>query len=315
MRIKAALIMALAATPAWADRNEASGLGLSIPIDMLADATPAAEPDGPVAAQDATPAEIAYGHFQRGAWIEAREVATPLAEAGDGAMAVLLARIHGEGLGVVADAAKATSWLEQGASAGDPVARHDLAIALLTGRGATSDELRALTMLRALAREGHVTATFDLAQVLLGPDRSSAERAEGETALRAAADRGLPQAKHALALQLELAAKDGDPTARDAALRLLVAAARSGLPEAQMELGDWLMSGRMGLDDRVAARGWIERAARSGLPVAAARLRRMDAAALASASALPGVEWERRAVDPRRVDPQPTASVASNADG
>lgn len=296
-----ALAIALAATgPAMAEgaRGDAPNGILALPIDMMATVEADDPARGPAPSADASAAEIAYGLFQRGAWGEAREAAEPLAAAGDGAMAVLLARIHGEGLGTPVDPALALEWLEKAAAAGDVAARHDLAIMRLTGSGVQRDDAAALDALRALAARGRAVAAFDLAQALLGPGRTRAERDEGEAALRAAADAGLPRARHELARYIEANLAPDDSAGRDRAVRLLVSAARSGLPDAQMELGDWLMSGRAGLADRDAARGWIERAARSGLPVAIARLRRMDAARDASRSALPGVDWDRRGEPP-----------------
>ena len=252
-------------------------------------------------APDATEADRAFGLMQRGDWTAARAAAEPLAEAGDGAMAALLARIHGEGLGVARDTATAMTWLERAASSGDRTARHDLALLHLTGEGVARDEPRALGLLRGLAGEGHAAASYDLAQALLTGTRTAAERAEGERALRAAADAGLPQALYALARFLDGSAVDalGDDEAVEA-LTHLVAAARSGLPEAQLELGVWLLTGRAGTRDGDAARVWLERAARAGLRPAAERLASLDASrratalegARARAPGLPGVRWE-----------------------
>ena len=98
---------------------------------------------------------------------------------GDGAMAALLARLHGEGLGVARDTATAMLWLERAAWAGDAAARHDLALLLLVGDGVKRDEPRALGLLRALAAEGYPEAAYDLAQALLAGERNAAEREEG----------------------------------------------------------------------------------------------------------------------------------------
>ena len=287
--MKTLALVALLATAAPAFANDATSLAL--PIDMIAELAPN-EAGGPEPAANASPAAVAYGLFQRGAWDAARRAAEPLALDGDGAMAVLLARIHGEGLSTRVDATLALEWLERASKNGNATAQHDLAIRRLTSGGDGAAEGEAIATLRALARDGHPTAAFDLAQVLLGPDRLESERAEGEAVLRMAAENGLPQAQHALARFTEATARDGSE--RATALRLLVAAARSGLPDAQMELGDWLSSGRVGVEDSEAARGWIERAARAGQPVAIARLRRMDAAERADATALPGVDWDQR---------------------
>lgn len=290
MRALAILAASLLGAPALAQDDTR----LALPIAMMVDLAESAETDAQSSVAEASGPEIAYGHFQRGAWDEARRAAEPLADAGDGAMAVLLARIYGEGLGVARDRAVAEAWLERAAAAGDPSARHDLAIARIDRDDPNAGDAWAIDTLRALAREGRPDAAFDLAQALLSPGRSEDERAEGSRALRSAADAGLPHAQHALARFLGDTARPNDAEAQGEAVRRLVAAARSGLPEAQMELGDWLLAGRFGLDDREAGRGWIERASRSGLPIAAARLRRMDAASRAASSALPGVEWAAR---------------------
>ena len=274
--------------------------GLALPIDLLATTLDERDllgvPPGPAfpAAPDARDAERAFGMFQRGDWMAAADLARPLAEAGDGAMAGLLARIHGEGLGVVADADEGFRWLERAAEAGDPTARHDLAVALLTGSGVSRDDARALDLLRDLAGEGRAAATYDLAQALLAPGRTASQRTEGERALVEAADAGLPQAAYAYARFIDETAEREDLEARGRALNRLATAARAGLVEAQLELGIWLTTGRAGQRDVRMARAWLERAASAGLELAAERLRRLDAASMDMDRSLPGVDWTRR---------------------
>ena len=318
MRLLLTACLAMLAAPAWASE-------LSLPIEMME-----AVPAGPVASPDATPAERAFGLMQRGDWVAAREAAEPLADAGDAAMAALMARLHGEGLGTVRDTDTALRWMERAAEAGNVAARHDLAVALLTGSGIERDEARALKLLRALRDEGQPEATYDLAQALLVGDRPAEDRREGEAALRAAAGAGLPQALYALARFIDESVPGGvsGDGAVDA-LTHLVAASRAGLPEAQLELGVWLATGRAGVLDEEAARTWLERAARAGLVPAMERLVALDGArraqrvAASEGAGLPGVRWQepRRTADAapkgeRVLAIDPVASVdpiASNA--
>ena len=250
---------------------------LAQPIDMMVDEAALGEDleggakDDLAPEPDATPAERAFGLFQRGHYVEAREAAEALAVS-DGAMAGLLARLHAEGLGTPRDVAEALVWTERAAALGDPAARHELAVRRIDGEGVERDEERAVRELRALADEGRPEAAHDLAQLLLA--RPLGEDEEAERRLREAALAGLHEAQYTLALWLIGRAGGGEASAPEA-VEWLVAAARGGMTEAQFELGVWLVTGRGGRRDLEAAFGWIERAALAGLPLAKQRLARM----------------------------------------
>ena len=56
------------------------------------------------------PADEAFGAFQRGLYLTARNLALPRAEKGDAAAQTLLAEIYARGLGVPRDDAEAAKW-------------------------------------------------------------------------------------------------------------------------------------------------------------------------------------------------------------
>ena len=273
--VAGAMAFAAPATAASDDAATTPELGAAEvfwPIDMMVDAAAAVEDDPGTLppAPGATEQERAFALMQLGRYNEARALALPLAETGDGPMAGLIARIHAEGLGVPRDDGLAVTWLIRAAESGEPAARHGLAIRRIGGDGVARDEAAAIATLRALAAKGRVDAAHDLAQLLLAPQRDEAERAEGTRHLRAAARGGIADAQYALALKI-MAEAGGGP----AALEWLVEAARNGLAEAQLELGLWLISGTAGRKDLPAAFGWVERAALAGLPLAKQRLAQM----------------------------------------
>ena len=258
---------------------------LTLPIDLLTQ-LPVPEPDTAPSptppASDASPAERAFSAFQRGLYVSARELATPLAEGGDAAMQSLLGHLHAHGLGVKRDPKVALDWMLRAADSGDPGARHELAIRMIEGRGVAADREGGRLMLEELAGEGRHEAAHDLAQLLMSGEGDPRTRRQGLDHLRQAAEAGMTEARYALALlliEVEGAATEGDtPDAREArreALRWMVAAARSGLSEAQLELGIWLVTGRAGRRDLEAAFLWIERAALGGSVLARNRLARM----------------------------------------
>ena len=252
---------------------------LARPIDMMVDEAAALgealEARTLVPSPEASPAERAYGLFQRGLYVEAREAALPLAEAGDGAMAALMARLHAEGLGVTRDPDVSLAWLRRAAEGGDIAARHEMAIRAIEGRGVERDEDAAMTELRALADDGRAEAAYDLAQLLFVRPLGELRDGEAESLLRQAAVASIPDAQYTLArLLIERDGMTAEATAPEA-LEWLVEAARAGLAEAQLELGIWLVTGRAGQRDLGSAFGWIERAALAGVPLAKQRLARM----------------------------------------
>src|SRR5690606_34097993 len=59
------------------------------------------------------PADVAYGAYQRGYYLTAVRLATPLALEGDPAAQTLIAEIYSRGLGVKPDLATAVEWYEK----------------------------------------------------------------------------------------------------------------------------------------------------------------------------------------------------------
>ena len=101
------------------------------------------------------PADMAYGAFQRGYYMTALNLATPLALAGNAPAQTLIAEIYSRGLGVRMDLATATEWYEKAADQGDTEAQFQLAMILLDGGAEFGDGRRAGTLLRQAADAGH----------------------------------------------------------------------------------------------------------------------------------------------------------------
>src|SRR5690606_25456724 len=94
------------------------------------------------------PTDLAYGAYQRGYYLTALNVATPLALAGNAAAQTLIAEIYLRGLGVRLDIAKATEWYEKAAAQGVSEAVFQLAMILLDGGEQFGDRDRAWQLMR-----------------------------------------------------------------------------------------------------------------------------------------------------------------------
>ena len=93
------------------------------------------------------PIDEAYGAFQRGLYLTARNLAMPRAEDGDAAAQALLAEIYSRGLGVGRDVEMAAFWYEKAAEQGVPEAQFQFALFLLQSSEKESDEYKRATEL------------------------------------------------------------------------------------------------------------------------------------------------------------------------
>jgi TPR repeat protein len=100
------------------------------------------------------------------------------AEAGDLDAAFELSILHGEGLGVDADAAEARRWLTKAADGGHPQALYNLAAAAATGADGERDLEEAAALYRRAAQGGYGRAAATLAVMMLaGEVEGSAKEA------------------------------------------------------------------------------------------------------------------------------------------
>lgn len=213
----------------------------------------------------------AYGAFQRGLFLTARNLALPRARDGDAAAQTLLAEIYARGLGVAIDFDEARKWYAQAARQGVPEAQLQMALTLLSEDDG-SDEARSL--MKSAAEAGHGKAMFNHAQILLS-DRpgASGQRAAFDYFQRAA-EAGIADAQYAVA---QYYVQGTPPVFFDdvEARTWLEKAARQGFDSAQRELGLMLLEGTGGPRDREAGYLWTARAAHAGNVAAQAQIAKL----------------------------------------
>ena len=210
------------------------------------------------------PADEAFGAFQRGLYLTARNLAQPRAEAGDAAAQTLLAEIYSRGLGVPRDTDLAAEWYKKAAEQGRAGSADAVCADPAAGRsGRREQKAKALTMMKAAADFGSGHAQFNYAQLLIN-DRPSNEslKLAYDYFLRAA-NKGIADAQYAVAQYLS---NGTGGIVRDPAQarRWLIKAARQNFDTAQYDLGQWYLHGIGGERDLDKAFSWTLRAARAG---------------------------------------------------
>jgi uncharacterized protein len=243
-------------------------------LGALVLAAPAAAQDGgrvaPSETEDVDPQrfgerepDAAYGAFQRGLYLTARNLALPRAEAGNGPAQVLLGEIYRTGLGVRRDDVEAARWYEKAADQGLPDAQFRLAMLLLEGEGVPRDVDRAAQLMGWAADAGNPQAQFNLAQLILARESSVFELERAVSYFDLAAEAGVPDAQYAMA-QVYMEGAGGRPRDLAAARLWLERAARQNFDTAQLELGTWLVEGVGGPADHRTGFAWLLQAARGG---------------------------------------------------
>ncbi|MEO4000747.1 tetratricopeptide repeat protein [Mesorhizobium sp. CAU 1732] len=299
MRLPGLLACALAAATGFAQAQET---------------TPTVAPDGGrVTAPDAErvdqgrfsqrPADAAYGAYQRGYYITALNIATPLAINGDPAAQTLIAELYSRGMGVRQDMATATEWYEKAAAQNVPEAMFQLAMILLDGGPEFRDRNRAFEVMGRAADAGNSMAQFNYAQMILAREQTPEALTRAFSYYEQAADRGLPDAQYAMAqaLQHGVAGREVDmPGAR----RWLELAAAQNFDTAQIDLGAWLIDGIGGDRDLEAGFGWTMRAAAAGNPAAQNRVAKLYRAGIGvEPDSIAAAAWYLRARRVGLVDP------------
>src|SRR5690606_17900595 len=145
------------------------------------------------------PSDAAYGAFQRGYYITALNLATPLALEGDAAAQTLIAEIYSRGLGVRRDLVTAIEWYEKAAEQKVPEAQFQLAMILLDGGEEFRDRTRAASLMEAAADGGHRLAQFNFAQMLADRDPTPRGTERAVSYYEKAAQAGLADAQYAMA--------------------------------------------------------------------------------------------------------------------
>lgn len=209
------------------------------------------------------PADEAFGAFQRGLYLTARNLALPRAEAGDAAAQTLLAEIYSRGLGVPRDRAEAAKWYMKAAEQGVPEAQMQYALILLRDNPDEARKSKALELMKAAADSGNGHAQFNYAQMLVDARPGSQSLKDAYRYFHLAAEKGIADAQYAVSQYL---ANGTGGIVRDAvqARVWMTKAARQNFDTAQFELGQWYLHGIGGERDLEKAFSWTLRAARAG---------------------------------------------------
>ncbi|WP_299816390.1 tetratricopeptide repeat protein [uncultured Roseibium sp.] len=224
---------------------------------------------------EAATAETAYSAFQRGWFLTALGLATPLAELGDKAAQALLGVLHEAGLGIQQDKGKAADWYALAAAQGDAGSAMQLAQLYLLGTGVETDKTKAADYFEQAAEAGNPSALYNLALLYQEGEGRPFNEQKARELLEEAAQLNDPEAQYALGLSyLEAQSGLNDP---GQGAFWLGRAARRGHTSAQVYYGILRFQGK-GVDpNEEEAADWFERAATSGNPVAMNRLARIYA--------------------------------------
>jgi hypothetical protein len=210
------------------------------------------------------PADEAYGAFQRGYYITARNLALPRAEKGDPAAQTLIAEIYARGLGIARDPELAGEWYEKAAAQGVPEAQFRYALILLERGDADSvPHEEAIRLMKAAADAGNAMAQFNYAQLIIEQSPGFKGQVDAFKYYRRAAERNVPDAQYAVAQYYTAGTGDIEVDLTEAR-KWLARAAVHNYDSAQLELGNMLLSGIGGERDLEAGFGWIKRAAVAG---------------------------------------------------
>ncbi|MBL8564157.1 MAG: SEL1-like repeat protein [Hyphomicrobiaceae bacterium] len=200
---------------------------------------PAARPGGkstPPSGED-----DAYLAFDQGRYLTALKLAQALAEKGDAAAHMLVARIHAEGLGVPANPQLAAQWMKRASDLGDINATFSYGVLLAEGRGVEKNRKVAAEHFEKAARTGHPAANYNLGLLFLRGDGKPENPYRAAQHLTYAAEKGIPEAQYDLA-SLYQNGVGVQPNALEAS-KWLKLAAEQGMAAAQFEYAVMLLRG------------------------------------------------------------------------
>ena len=249
------------------------------------------------------PSDIAYGAFQRGYYITALNLASPLALQGDAAAQTLIAEIYSRGLGVQRDPLRAAEFYEKAAEQNVPESLFQFAMILLGDSPEFHDPERGYALMKRAADAGHRLAQFNLAQMIVGRNPTTKGLEEAAVYYEKAAEAGLPDAQYAMS-QLYRTGRGGKAIDPEAVRIWLEKAAAQNFDTAQIELGTELVEGNTGPADEEAGFGWLMRAAQAGNPAAQNRVAKLYRSGVGvEADRVTAVAWYLRARRAGLIDP------------
>ena len=249
------------------------------------------------------PSDAAYGAFQRGYYLTALNLATPLALEGDAASQTLIGEIYSRGLGVRRDLAMAIEWYGKAAEQKAPEAMFQLAMILHDGGEVFGDKARAAKLIEEAADAGHSLAQFNFAQMLVDRDPTAQGMERAVAYYEKAANAGLPDAQYAMAevFRHGVGGRDADLAQ---VRRWLELAAAQNHDTAQIELGAMLVEGGGGEDDEKKGFSWLMRAAAAGNAAAQNRVAKLYRAGIGvEPDRVAAASWYLRARKAGLIDP------------
>lgn len=307
--VPALIALVLAATPAIAQPASEpgeTGEAVAPAENALPDISAPIDPDPDAVRRSRfadRPSDAAYGAFQRGYYLTALNLATPLALEGDAASQTLIGEIYSRGLGVRSDLAKAIEWYGKAAEQKTPEAMFQLAMILHDGGEAFGDRPRAARLIEEAADAGHGLAQFNFAQMLVDRDPTPQGMERAVSYYEKAANAGLPDAQYAMAEIFRQGVGGRDVDLAQARKWLELAAAQNH-DTAQIELGAMLVESGGGEDDEKAGFSWLMRAAAAGNAAAQNRVAKLYRSGIGVApDRVAAASWYLRARKAGLIDP------------
>ncbi len=209
----------------------------------------------------------AYGHYQRGEYVQALDKALTRAQDGDAAAQTLVAEMMSRGLGIARDDKTAAFWYEQAAKNGDAVAMFKYALILMEGRLVKHDKTLADDYMRRAAEAGNPEAEFNWAQILVSQTPGPKGLMAALPFYERSAEKGIADAQYAVS-QIYLNVPEVPKEKKAKAREWLTRAAKAGFDTAQVDLGIWLVNGTAGERDLEEGFRWLNGAAQRGNVVA-----------------------------------------------
>lgn len=209
----------------------------------------------------------AFGHYQRGEYVQALDKALTRAQAGDHAAQTLVAEMMSKGQGVASDPKGSAFWYGQAAEGGDPQAMFKYANLLLEGGVVPRDKEKADDFMRRAAEAGQAEAQFNWAQILVAKTPGAKGLHEALPFYEKASEKGIADAHYAVA-QIYFNLNDIPPEKKAKVRELMERAANAGFDTAQVDLGIWLVNGTGVERNYDEGFRWLKKAAERGNVIA-----------------------------------------------
>lgn len=175
----------------------------------------------------------AYEAYDQGKYLTALQLAEKQAAAGEPQAHTLIARIHGEGLGVPRSYGKAVEWYTKGAALGDIESSFGLGMLYVQGAGVAKSYDEAAKHFEKAAMKGHPLANYNLALLFLKGQGKSENPQRAFKHIEYAAEKGVVSAQYDLGTMMTTGV--GVEANAFEGAKWIGRAARAGHPEAEIE--------------------------------------------------------------------------------